>query len=134
MFCSYGFASLPSPMTLDPEKIEFRYMSFDGQITMNCRHDIENDLSHDWYVSCKSDEGYSKVYRVHLKVSKYTRTRLPKNSYEVLYWVTDRTPRVPVGTGTTVWFHFNDNTDLSGISLSQSVDEDTAGLYLTIKN
>lgn len=111
------------------ENLSFKYKSFDGQVNKNCKHYKINEW-YDWKVLCGDNK--DKVFSVHLKVTQHRRTRTPKSLYEVLYWITDRTDSYK-GTGTTVWFHLNEETSLNKISVSQSTDNDTAGLYLDIK-
>lgn len=130
-----GPASLPGQtLALQPEQLKFRYESFDGGVSLACAHFLEDALSQDWAVKCPDPEGRDRIYRVHLWVTTYRRSVEPRASHEVLYWITDRT-RLPTitGTGTTVWFHMREDAPLSGIDVGQSVENDTAGLYLNIR-
>lgn len=115
-------------ISLPEELLSFTYQSFDGQIVLKCKHKVINEWG-DWDVKCgEKDE---KIFSVHLLVNKYTRPRLPRNSFEILYWITDR--KTMEAAGATTWLHLNDETSLHSINASQSTQSDTAGLYLTIQ-
>ncbi len=121
-------------LDLKPEQLTFRYQQYDGETSLGCVEYLANPDSQDWDVKCADATGaVVKHYVVHLWVTVYHRTVEPKTSYEVLYWITDFSRATPVGAGTTVWFHVRDESQLSGIDVSQSVEDDTAGLYLSIK-
>jgi hypothetical protein len=107
----------------------FKYKSFDGQVNLNCKH-VEINEWYDWKVYCGQNQ--ERVFHVHLKVSKLSRSRVPHTSYEVLYWITEKN-NDNRGGGTTMWFHIQEKANFHEISMSQSVDNDTAGLYLKIK-
>lgn len=129
-------ASVSGNLPITAEKIRFHYSTFEPWITLPCTHQIEHGPSQDWKVVCEdSDQRYRKEYVVHLWVKAYKRDRFPRLSYELLYWVTDRSSSTgrPSGTGATIWFHLNDPTSLHSIQASQSVENDTAGLYLEFK-
>jgi len=111
--------------------LTFRYLSMDGQTIYKCKHTEQNEWS-DWKVYCGPNQ--KKQFSVHLMVNKYTRTRIPHNSYEIAYWLTNRSnPRNLDLTSQTTWFHLKDASNFHEISLSQSTENDLAGLYLTIK-
>jgi hypothetical protein len=119
--------SFAKSVEIQAKKLTFKYMGFDGGEILNCSHKEINEWG-DFNVDCGR-----KNFAVHLKVSKYTRLVIPKVSFETLFWVTDRSDNYK-GTGTTVWHHLNEETNLNSIVISQSTDNDTAGLYLTIQN
>ena len=109
--------------------ISFKYKSFDGQIYYNCKHNKINQWG-DWKVYC--GENLEKKFSARVALRKYTRPRLPKTSFEVLFWITNKSTSSYEGTGTTFWFHLKDVADYQEVSVSQATDNDTAGLYLTI--
>lgn len=110
--------------------MKFQYMSFDGETILNCKHNKINEW-YDWEVYCGPNR--EKVYSVHLALSLYKRNVIPKNSYELLYWVTDRTSKNGLQSyGTTVWVHLQEPSPFYRIQASVSVENDIAGLYLTI--
>lgn len=113
---------------LPEEFLTFKYQSFDGQINLKCTHKAINEWG-DWNVLCGDKQ--EKNFSVHLIVHKYSRPRLPKTSYEILYWITNR--ETMEAAGATTWLHLNDETSLHSINTSQSTQSDTAGLYLDIK-
>lgn len=113
---------------LPSEVLDFKYQSFDGQIVYKCNHKEINEWG-DWEVICGDKS--QKIFSVHLLVNKYTRPRLPRVSFEILYWITDR--KTMEAAGATTWLHLRNESDLYAINASQSTAEDTAGLYLNIK-
>ena len=118
---------------LQPGQLTFRYEQFDGGSSLSCEKYLADAASQDWDVKCSDETGkVVKSYLVHLWVTVYRRDFEPRTSYEVLYWITDFSRSVPESAGTTVWFHVRDASELSGIDVSQSVENDTAGLYLSI--
>ena len=109
-------------------KYKFIYKSFDGQIIKNCTYKPINEW-YDYEVKC--DE---KVFSVHLLVRSYTRQLTPKTTIEVLYWINNKTvPNRIEGSGSSIWFDLTEKTAFEAITVSQSTDQDTAGLYLYIK-
>jgi hypothetical protein len=137
-------AQLPGKnFKLKPEMLSFQYSSY-GQkrqgpgprppaAAANCTHVIEDDLSQDWTVECVTVEGARKLFRVHLWLKGYFRPQQPQATYELLYWVTDRTRGQTTATGTSLWFHFRETASLQSLTAGQSVDDDTAGLYLDVR-
>lgn len=120
---------------ISKDQIRFFYQSFDGQTTYACEHQIENELGQDWSVICRDEAGKRrKEYGVHLWLKAVRRTRQPKLSYELLYWVTDRTgPQVRKYSGTTIWFHLNETSKINRIEAGMSVENDFARLQLELK-
>lgn len=114
------------------QRLKFRYEQFEGPAAYDCRQTLADELSQDWNVECLDELGaVKKRYRVHLWLTEYRRETEPRTSLELLYWVTDQSvPAESNGTGTTVWFHLKNQADLALIQVSQSVEKDTAGLYL----
>lgn len=129
LYAVVSSAQLPGEnLKLKPEHLRFVYRTFDGTRAVGCRHEIYNAPAQDWKVVCGP-----KSYLVHLWVTVYRRDTEPKTSYEVLYWVTDLSvPQKPEYTGTTVWFHMKGEPTLHSLTVSQSVDNDVAGLYLDL--
>lgn len=120
---------------ITPEKLRFRYEGFDSGLVMTCRHEIENAASQDWKVFCQDATGrHKREYGVHLWLSAYRHATPPELSYELLYWVTDRTqPRVRVYDSTTIWFHLDRISQVSRVQARVGVENDSAGLYLELK-
>jgi hypothetical protein len=118
-------------LQVTPQMLRFQYATSDGQITLDCKPSLENAESQDWSVICGTGQDVRK-YRVHLWVTMYERPVLPKQSYEVLYWVTDLNGSKAIDSGTTVWFNFKEPADLYTLSVNVSLDQDTAGLYLDL--
>lgn len=128
-------ALLGATLAIAPSALTFTHEPFEAGEILPCTHKLVNPESQDWEVVCKSADGkVTKRYGVHLWVTRYPHPTPPKLSVETLYWVTDWTvPASPVSNGTTTWAHLKDDTELYGMDLRQSVDNDTAGLYLKIK-
>ncbi|NCN27335.1 hypothetical protein GW915_07145 [bacterium] len=115
------------PLTV--ARLKFEYRSFDGGFSHPCRHKQENEFGMDWAVECGPD--FSRKFGVHLKLSAYPHKTPPRLSYELLYWVADRN-NSSSDVGSTTWFHLEEHSPLHSVQVSQSVDNDLAGLYLTI--
>ncbi len=119
---------------IDGEKMNFTYQSYEGDLNMKCKHFPIDEFKIDWDVTCKDNKGYYKLFRAHVRLAKYTRPVIPMSTYEVLYWVTDRTvSNNPVGSSSSLWFNFKNDAEFHGLTISQAVDKETAGLYLDIK-
>lgn len=123
--------SLPGGnLPITPEMLRFNYRPFEEGEALACRHKIKDSQAQDWDVLC----GEGKKYVVHLWVTAYTRDVRPRVSYEILYWVTDVSrPDRSSGSGATTWVHLQDPSALDAIETRQSVDNDTAGLYLELR-
>jgi hypothetical protein len=122
-------------LRLNPESLTFVYQDYSGETRFRCQQRLENELSQDWIVECHNEIGeVKKAYRVHLWVTRYERKVQPKVSFEILYWLTDllKMSVAKTSTGSTTWVNLKEPSDLHSLSLSQSVDLDTAGLYLDI--
>jgi hypothetical protein len=115
-------------------ELKFTYKSYDGQLTYSCDHKLTNELTKFYDIYCFDDaNNLKKKFFAIVRVSKYTRPRLPRNSYEITYRISQRDAvRGPQHVGTTNWMHFNNETDLATMTLSQAVENDIAGLYLDI--
>ena len=119
--------------------LTFRYTTFDAGSDYACKHFLQDADTQDWDVQCFDTKGIvKKHYTVHLWISLYNHPTPPQTSLEILYWLTDLSvPNAAQGSGATTWVNLNPRLDASainGLQLSQSVDSDTAGLYLTIQN
>src|SRR3989338_9084679 len=71
------------------ENLSFKYMSFEGDEVLSCKHKYTDEFHYDLDVEC--GENKTKKFRVHLSLKRYERPMEPKNTYELLYWVTDFT-------------------------------------------
>ena len=119
---------------IEPEQMKFTYMTYDGDQILHCKHFPIDEFKFDWDVTCKNESGsFYKLYRAHVSLSKYSRPSIPMTTYEVLYWVTERTSGQVYGSSTSLWFNFKNEADFHGLTISQSVEKETAGLYLDIK-
>ena len=116
---------------LTPEMLRFHYETVDAGITLDCTHVLQDADAQDWAVTCGTGQDTRK-YVVHLWLTEYDRPVLPKQSFELLYWVTDMTPAQPVSNSTTIWYHFREPSDLYEIQASISLEQDTAELQLEI--
>lgn len=133
LLLSSGLVNAKSiPKTLTPERLKFSYKTFEGDKDLKCFHEYADEFKFDWNVTCKDTESFYKIFRVHLSLSQYSHPTPPQTTYEVLYWVTDRTTNHISGNGTSFWLNLKNKSDFHGLTMSQSVDADTAGLYLEI--
>lgn len=129
-FCGpAAFADSPAPIrkNLPSDVLRFRYETYDRTKALNCKHALSNAAvsPYDWDVKCFHEDGrLAKRFDVHLALSIYERTTLPRLSIELLYWIS--------GEGATTWFHFNDPTTLRSLQTGQTVERGVAGLYLEI--
>ena len=123
-----------SASALEPEQMKFTYMTYDGDQILHCKHFAIDEFKFDWDVTCKNKEGtFYKLYRAHVSLAKYSRPSIPMTTYEVLYWVTEKSSGQVYGSSTSLWFNFKNEADFHGLTISQSVEKETAGLYLDIK-
>ena len=124
----------PPRLTITPKMLRFTYQGFEGDNYFPCTHALESAEAQDWKLICKNPNGPgTRQFRIHLWVTAYTHTNAPKLSYEILYWVTDLSDSAHiVAVGGTTWLHLSEPSALAGIELSQSVENDTAGVYLKL--
>ena len=129
---SYGFGD---NLKLKAEHLRFVHQPMQGSNDLTCTHKLVNELSQDWDVLCKDQDGkVRRSYSVHLWVSRYGHKVGPKVSYEVLFWIDDRTqPKDIKSLGATTWFHLNEDTSLHSLQLNQIVDNGLSNLELEIK-
>lgn len=120
---------------LKSENMKFTYRSYDGQINYQCDHKIVNDLANIWDLYCFDESNnLKKKFSTTVRVSRYSRTRSPQNSYELIYRITEKpSPTQRIGSGSTHWINLEKDGPLHSLTLSQSVENDTAGIYLEIK-
>ncbi|MFZ4715584.1 MAG: hypothetical protein ACOYL6_17805 [Bacteriovoracaceae bacterium] len=130
----YVLIATSSAYAIESEQMNFKYMNYEGDMILHCKHFAIDEYKFDWDLTCKNETGsFFKKFRAHVALSKYGHPTPPLSTYEVLYWVTDLTNNQTYGTGTSLWFNFNNDADFHSLTISQSVDNDTAGLYLDIK-
>jgi hypothetical protein len=110
--------------------LKFQYMSFEGDEVLNCKHNTIDEFEIDYDVFC--GDSAQKKFRVHLALSRFERNSIPQNTYELLYWVTDYQTNPITNNGSSLWLNLREKTNFEGLTISQSVSKDTAGLYLTI--
>ncbi len=132
---STSFAGFGDNLKIKAENIRFVHQPAQGPNELTCTHKLVNELSQDWDVICrdKSDK-VARSYSVHLWVSRYGHANGPKVSFEVLYWIDDRTVAKDIKSlGTTTWFHLNEDTSLHSLQLNQIVDNGLSSLELELK-
>jgi len=114
--------------------MKFKYQSYDGELIYDCDHKVANDIMKIYDVYCfDQNNNLKKKFSANVIISQYTRSFTPKTSLEIIYRVTDSTRALPEHGGSTHWVHMNESSPVSHMSLSQSVENDIAGLYLEIK-
>jgi hypothetical protein len=119
-------------LKITPSMLQFTYQTSDGSVSQDCTEILADAASQDWNVTCGA-----KKYIVHLWVTVYDRPVLPKQSYEILYWVTDLSASpsqqgAQQAESTTVWFHFREPSDLYQLQVSLGLENDSAELQLVI--
>ena len=98
--------------------LQFTYEAVDGSFSQDCTQILQNADSQDWAVTCGS-----RKYLVHLWVTVYPSATVPKQNYEILYWVTDYNVAPELqGASTTIWFHFREPSDLYKLELSLGLE------------
>jgi hypothetical protein len=122
-----------SALAIDPERLKFSYQSYEGDIILECRHFAIDEYKMDFDVTCKNQNGFYKLFRTHVVLSQYQRPMTPQNTYELLYWVTDKTTNKISSNGSSLWLNAFEKNTFHSLTIGQSVDNDTAGLYLDIK-
>ena len=125
-----SFSIFSKTNAINDLNLKFVYQSFDKNANYyNCIHSVENEMTYDWKVVCGDKE--QKEFTVHLSIQKFRRDVAPRSTYELLYWITNNKIKND-SNGTSLWFSTEDDSKLFSITASQSVDHDTAGLYLYI--
>lgn len=124
--------SKPVQKSLTPEQLKFSYKTFEGDKDLKCFHEYADEFKFDWNVTCKDQNTFYKIFRVHLSLKQYSHPTPPNSTFEVLYWVTDRTTNHVYGNGTSFWLNTKNKSEFHSLTMGQSVDSDTAGLYLEI--
>ena len=119
---------------LEPENIRFVYGSAEEGPLLSCQHAFFNELGQDWAVKCADEMGRSRKYDVHLWVTAYERDHVPHVSYEVLYWVTDKSaPATNAYSSSTLWFHLKDKSEMHMMELKQYLENDMRYLEVQIR-
>jgi hypothetical protein len=122
------------PVQFEGENLKFTYHPYEGGQAVPCTHKPYDRFLIDWTVHCTTaDQRFEREYRVHLLFRQVQRPRHPQSSFELLYWVTELSVSpIVVSNGPSLWFHFSNLAEWSGLSVGQPVDQGTAGLYLQI--
>lgn len=116
---------------MNSQDMRFTYRSYDGQLNYSCDHKLANDLAHIWDIYCFDDEGnQKKKFVATVWISRYTRTRAPVNTYELIYRISHTANKT--SGGSTHWINLKKDAPLHSLTLSQSVENDLAGLYLEV--
>ncbi len=117
---------------LEHDQLTFNYQELNSPWSnYSCKH--EEDGPVDWKVYCLVD-GKVAQFGVHLLVNRYERTHYGLGSYEVLYWVTDRTmPNRRDYDSTTLWIHNSmAENSVRRFEIGQGVLNDMVSLRLII--
>jgi len=135
MSASSFAAGFGENLKITADRIKFVHQPMQGQNDLTCTHKLINELSQDWEVLCKDKaDKVKRSYSVHLWVSRYGHSNGPKVSFEVLFWVDDKTMPKDIKTlGTTTWFHLTEDTSLHALQLNQIVDNGLSSLELEVK-
>ena len=135
LFSSAVYADFGANLPIKAENLKFTLQPVQGAVDTTCAHTLTNAASQDWEVLCKDSSGVVKnKFAVHLWVSRYGHASGPKVSFEVLYWVDDRTKANDIkSVGTTVWFHLNEDTSIHSLQLNQFVENGLSALEIEIK-
>ncbi len=131
-----GFAAeFGANLKITAENLKFNLQPVQGAVELKCEHRLVNEAAQDWEVLCKDSGGKVKnKYSAHLWVSRYSHNAGPKVSFEVLYWIDDRSaPKDPKSVGSTTWFHMNEDTSLHSLQINQFVDNGQASLEMEVK-
>jgi hypothetical protein len=124
---------LLTSVSINAATMKFKYQSYDGELIYDCDHKIANDIMKIYDVYCFDQQNrLKKKFSANVIISQYTRSFAPKTSLEIIYRVTDSTRAMPEHGGSTHWVHMHESSPVSHLSLSQSVENDIAGLYLDI--
>ena len=116
---------------LRADSMRFVFREFEGTLDVVCKHHLVSDASpYDWKVECFNGPAKFADYTAHVALTEYNLSGPTKLSIELLYWLTGT--HLPSEVGSTTWFHFAEKSALQGISMSQTVEGGTAGLYLEI--
>jgi hypothetical protein len=127
---AFGETTLPSAdYAITADQLRFTYQGYDNGLYFHCQPTIENEIGHDWRVQCADEtKKLTKSFLVHLWVTRYDHAQAPRVTYELLYWVKGQGS----SSGSSTWFHLKDYSALEALTVGQSVDGDTAGLYLDL--
>lgn len=109
--------------------LQFHYSTSDGEYQLNCKHMMNSQLETDYDVYCGKGTSNLKQYLVHLIIRSWNTP--DDTTYEILYWVTDRSQGdKPVFSSTSQLLTLEAKTKIKKLSLSQSLENDAAQLYL----
>lgn len=114
-------------LEIDPFDLKLAYESFDGTTNYPCKASFTYpENPYDFTVKCYNEGGKEmKSLSLHLAVTRYQRTFVPRTQYEILYWVNQE--------GATTWLKFDEIVHMQNFSTSQSVVGEAAGLSLKLK-
>jgi hypothetical protein len=115
------------------ERIRFQYMTSDGSLMLACQHYANLNSETDYDVYCGKGSGQFKEYVAHLIVRQSTKPS--ETTYEILYWLTDRNQgKSSAYSSTSQLITVDGKAPLKRFSLSQSLENDMAQLYVTFKD
>lgn len=78
LFSFSAWAQLKPTKDFEPSQVSFTYMSSDGSLWIECKHERTN-IPHGWTVNCGENK-----FRLHLFMNEYTREN--ESTYELHYW------------------------------------------------
>jgi hypothetical protein len=111
------------------DHLQFHYSSSDGDFQLDCKHMPNLQLETDYDVYCGKGTPNLKQYLVHLIIRSWSTP--DDTTYEILYWVTDRGQGdKPVFSSTSQLLTLDAKANIKKLSLSQSLENDAAQLYL----
>ena len=127
------FLAAPSySQTNSPEQLDFKYKELVEPFNeYPCHHQKASVGIYDWDVSCLV-RGNVRKYFAHMAVSLYPKTNFGVNSYEILYWVTDKTDsKKNLNTSSTIWVHNSSPENVMRVlEVSQGIENDLSALKL----
>lgn len=119
---------------LSASQMKFSYKSYDGETNYDCEHKISNDLAHIWDLYCFDENNViKKQFTATVWISKYQRQASPQNTYELIYRISDQNLSSILHTGSSHWINLDQDSGLHSLTLSQSVENDLAGIYLDVR-
>lgn len=130
---TFSRAEIKKDIKILSNQLSFKYISSDGSFSLSCKHWTNQSDLNDWNVYCGKGTKWKKQFLVHLILRQHTRND-NSASLEILYWVTDRNAPMPKFTGNSQSINFKSLSDISGLTLMQSIENDYSQLELSYNN
>ena len=122
-----NFKTLTRAQVID--HLQFHYSSSDGDFQLDCKHLPNSQIETDYDIYCGKGTPNLKQYLVHLIIRGLSTPQ--DTTYEILYWVTDRSQGdKPVFSSNSQLLTLDAKANIKKLSLSQSLENDAAQLYL----